>query len=224
MELDDMKLAWQTLDRRLDLQTALNLHLFKESRFDRMRAKLLPMRLAQVVRLLFGAALMIFAAPVWAEHGRQPILLISGLAVHLYGLALCITGGRNLWLAAHIDYAAPVVYIQQQLLRLRTAHLRSSFWLGNAWGLLWMPLLIVVMMWTDSVVTDAILDASMPVIVPRFAVSVLVGVVAIAATAWLYGLWRKKRPDAVRKFEDQSSRSIANAQKVLDEVERFEKM
>ena len=35
MELDDMKLAWQTLDRRLDLQNALFLHQFKQDRLDK---------------------------------------------------------------------------------------------------------------------------------------------------------------------------------------------
>jgi hypothetical protein len=35
MELDEMKLAWQTLSRQLEKQNALSLRLFKDSTLER---------------------------------------------------------------------------------------------------------------------------------------------------------------------------------------------
>lgn len=37
MELDEMKLAWKALDRRLDQQNALSLQLFRDGRMDKLQ-------------------------------------------------------------------------------------------------------------------------------------------------------------------------------------------
>lgn len=51
MELDDMKAAWQTLDRRLEQQHALNLQLFRDSRADKARSGLRPLFRGQVAQI-----------------------------------------------------------------------------------------------------------------------------------------------------------------------------
>ncbi len=115
MEIDELKLAWHTLDNRLQMQNALSLQLFRQGRFDRMRAGLWPLRISQITRIVAGVLLMIAVVPLWASNWQHPVVLLSGLAMHAYAIALCITGGQSLWLLGSVDYTAPVLRIQQQL-------------------------------------------------------------------------------------------------------------
>ena len=43
MELDDFKAAWKSLDAQLARNAAINLHLARETSFDRTRASLRPL-------------------------------------------------------------------------------------------------------------------------------------------------------------------------------------
>lgn len=218
MELDDLKLAWQSLDRRLNLQLALNLQQFRQNRFDQLRRGLWPMRIGQIARILFGIVLVAFAAPVWVEYWQQPVLVFCSLIVHLYGLALCVTGARVLWLTMSLDYSASVLVIQPQLAGLRSFYLRSSFWLGNAWWVLWAPLLVLCIPYSEPRIPNSLYR----LVWPQLAVFSAFGVAGLLTAIWLYRLWRRSNPDAVRRFEDRSSRGIANASRVLDEIARFE--
>ena len=223
MELDDLKFAWQMLDRRLEREQALNFQRFKQDRFDRIRSGLRAMRFGQIVRIVFGVSLMVFAAPVWVAHGQEPVLLFCGLIVHGYGVALCVSGSCVLWRVGAIGYAAPVLAIQQQLAQLRSFYLRSSFWLGNAWWVLWAPLLMLCIYWNnyDPRTPDTIVDELYRQLWPQLAVCTAFGIAGLLAFVWLYRFLRRRTPDAVRRIEDQSSRGIANANRVLDEIARF---
>ena len=224
MELDDLKSAWQALDRRLERDHTLNLQRFREDRFDRIRRGLRPMRAAQIARIAFAVALMIFAAPAWVAHWQEPVLLFCGLILHAYGFALCVTGSRVLWLIGAIDYAAPVLAIQQRFAQLRTFYLRTSFWLGNAWWVLWAPLLVLWLFWMEEAhpfFSNAITDSIYRQMRPQLAVFTAFGCAGLLAFAGLYRLLRRRNPDGVRRFEDQSSRGIANANRALDEIARF---
>lgn len=221
MELDELRSAWQALDRRLAQQSALSLQNFKLNRLDRMRSGFWPMRLGQMARIAFGIALMSLAVPVWVGHWPQPFLVACGLAVHIYAIAECVIGGRNLWLIGAIDYAAPILTIQQQLARLRNAYLRSSFWLGNAWWVMWAPLLFVLVPWENPWLPDSAMYGPGPW---RFALtSTTFGILAIVLVVWLMEVWRRRNPKTLRKFEDQSSRGIARARELLNEIAVFER-
>lgn len=223
MELDELKLAWQSLDRQLERRYTLDFQAFKATRLDRLRTSLRPMQIGLIARIVLGILLMCLAAPVWAEYRDQPLFLITGLTVHLYGIALCAVSGRLLWMISAIDYTAPVLDIQQRLARMRAFHLRSGFWLGNAWWVLWMPMLVLVMMWTiPAQFVHVIVDHSAGIL-RNLARNTAFGVVVILLVVWLYRLWGQKYPDALRRFEDQSSRSLANARKALDDITRFER-
>ena len=54
MELDDMKLAWQTLDRRLELRNALDMDLLRERKLDKMKSGLRPLLFGQAIQLAAG--------------------------------------------------------------------------------------------------------------------------------------------------------------------------
>ncbi|MEO7935289.1 MAG: hypothetical protein ABIR27_03440, partial [Dokdonella sp.] len=68
MEFDDMKAAWQTLDRRLGQQHALNLQLFRDSRADKARSGLRPLFWGQIAQIFFGMLMILLGVSVWSNH------------------------------------------------------------------------------------------------------------------------------------------------------------
>ncbi|MFT3789732.1 MAG: hypothetical protein QM741_01375 [Rudaea sp.] len=235
MQLDDLKLAWQALDRQLERRFALDLHAFKATRLDRLRAGLRPMQAGLWLRILFGAALIAASAATWPNYWQYPVIVVCGAAVQIYGIATCALSGRALWLIHEIDYAAPVLRIQQELARLRAFHLRSSFWLGNAWWVLWVPLLPLLLVWTtsaemlnsrltiDGVATGETLPDQLGRAWPNLLYYLIPCLLMMALFAWLYRLWKIKRPDSFARFERQSARGLTNAMDMLREIERFER-
>lgn len=236
MELDDMKLAWQTLDRQLERRYALDFHAFKATRLDRLRTSLRPMQIGLVARILFGAALIAVSVATWPNYWQYPVIVICGIAVQIYGIVTCAISGRALWLIHEIDYAAPVLRIQQELARLRVFHLRTSFWLGNVWWVLWVAFLPLLLVWTtspamlnsrltiDGVATHMTMLDELGRAWPNLLYYVIPCVLMMALFASLYRLWKTRRPESFARFERQSSRGLTNAMDTLREIERFEKM
>ena len=68
MELDDMKLAWQALDRRLARQQAIHLQLYRDGRLDQLRRRLRPLALGLALQIPLGVALMLWGIGFWSTH------------------------------------------------------------------------------------------------------------------------------------------------------------
>ena len=94
MDLDELKTAWHTLDRRLERNNRLNLQLFRDGRLDRMRRGLRPLAWGQAIQMLVGAAGTLWFAPFWVAHRNEPPLLLAGL-----GSGLVITPNQTLTLS-----------------------------------------------------------------------------------------------------------------------------
>jgi hypothetical protein len=109
MELDEMKLAWQVLDRRFGKQHALNVQLFRDGRMDKLRRGLRPLVWGQIFQLAIGVVLAGAAAAFWAPRVHVTDVLVCGLLVHAYGLMLIVFAVRVLYLIQRIDHAAPVL-------------------------------------------------------------------------------------------------------------------
>lgn len=221
-ELDDLKAALHAIDARLDRQHALQLRTWRQGRLDRARANLRTMKWTQFARIAGGIALMYFALPAWLDLWPHPLPVACGLLLHLYAIALCISGARTLWLLGGIDYTAPVLAIQQQFARLRTGYLRDSFWLGNAWWVLWAPMLVVVAVWQmpDWMPASA---WDVPQAKRFLLLNMGLGVLAIAVVTACLTAWRRRNPESLRRFEDRSSAGIAKARAALAELEAFER-
>lgn len=217
MELDDLKAAWQTLDRRLDTQTALNLHIFKDGKLDKTRRGLRPLFWGQIAQILFGVALILYAVSFWPQHLDVPHLLIAGLSVHVYGVLTIICAGVTLSMISRIDYAAPVVSIQKQLGQLRRFYVRTNIGLGLTWWFLWMPLMMMFFM--DMFGAD--LYANAPDVIYS---GTAIGVVGLLLTWWFHRWSRHPiRPRMAKAMEDSvTGVSLRKAQSILDEIASFE--
>jgi hypothetical protein len=218
MELDELKTAWRTLDRRLEQQNALNLKLFVDTRLDKLRSRLRPLYWGQMLQMTIGVLLVLFAVGFWTQHRDVTHLLLAGVIVHVYGVLMIICGGVTLGLMSRIDYAAPVLAIQKQLAAVRRLYIGSGMLVGVSWWLLWMPFMMVAF----AALFGADLYANAPSVIYGGSV---VGVLGLIATAWLRRWSRDpRRPRLARFVEDSvTGGSLRNAQVHLDEIARFER-
>lgn len=218
MELDELKSAWQTLDRRLQQQNALGLQLFRDGRVDRARRGLRPLLWGQLAQMLGGAALVVMAALFWTSHRAVPHLLLAGVVLHVYGLMMIVFGGITLALMQRIDYSAPVLAIQKQLAQLRSFYIRNGLIVGCAWWLLWVPFLMLYLMGMYGV--DLYLRA--PSVIYG---GTAVGILGLLAFWWLHRLARNPGRARLATFVDDSmtGASLRRAQAQLDEIARFER-
>jgi hypothetical protein len=214
MELDDLKHAWKTLDHRLAQQSALSLQLLRDGRLDKARRDLRPLAWGQAMQMLLGAAGTLVFGSFWPDHTGNLPLLASALALHAYCVGLIITGGIVQGRIAQIDYAAPVVAIQRQLLQLRRSYIVSGMLAGLPWWFLCAPLLIVLS-------RGAILDHAPGVVWIMLAL----GAAGLAGT-WLFHRWANRPQRAAfghRLADGATGTSIRRATAALDELARFER-
>jgi hypothetical protein len=216
MELDDMKQAWGLINRRLELQQALNLQMFRDGRIDRAHKALRPLRWGQVLQIVIGSLLMLVFAPYWVSHRHTPHLLVYGLCMHAYGLLFILTAARNLYLQSRLDYVAPVLEIQRRIAALREWRLHEAVLHGVVGCFIWVPLMLLGFQ---------ALGADVWVHAPAV---VWWNLTAAAACVLLfYGIVRFSRAPGRERLKaalDNSAigRSVRNTQALVEEIARFE--
>jgi hypothetical protein len=217
MELDDLKLAWQSLDQRLEMQNKLSWQQLKDTKMAKARARLRPLYWGQVAQALAGILVILLSVEVWTRDGQAAHLLIAGLITHVYGVLMIIFAGRTLWLIRRIDYAAPVVTIQHHLAELRRFYVVGGLVIGLAWWFLWMPFMMVLVAWLG-----ADLYRNAPAVIYY---GLAIGTTGLLVT-WLFHVWSQNpsRPDRAKSVADSlTGGSLRRAQAVLDEVRQFER-
>ena len=213
MELDDMKLAWQTLDRRLDLQNALFLHRFKQDRLDKTRSRLRRLYWGKIVQILFGDALIYFGIMAAIGHRADPPLLACSLFMLAYGLLTVVFGGVSLGRIAGIDYTAPVAEISKRVDTLRRTHVLANWCLGLPWWFLWIAIFVLEM--------KANVGVDLFVAAPAFiGITGAIGVVGFAATVWYFRRRNTRLADAAN--DRDTPRGLREAKSALDDISRFE--
>lgn len=220
MEPDELKLAWQTLDHRLQQQQAINLDLFKQGRLDRTRSTLRWMMLRQTVQIaIWAGVLMIIVGPFWIEHRATTHLLVLGLILHAYAMLTIGTSVLQILLMARIDLDKPVVWIQRQLVQLRSLRIKHNLLLSLPWWPLWIVGLVVGVKWW--------VDIDIYVMAPGFFYWTLaVGFVALLVTLWVARRVAARarttgKPALIA--DDLAGHSLRRAIDRMDEIARFEK-
>lgn len=143
IEMHELEQAWQGLDERLEQQGALLHELRRRDAVDAVRARLRGMSLRQLAQLAVGLLIVLWAGGYWVDHWGQAHLVAYGMAIHLYGLALLIAAAVQLTRLVRMDYRAPVLDVQRQLLALRRLRIRSERGLLILGFVMWVPLLFV---------------------------------------------------------------------------------
>ena len=217
MELDDLKTAWHSLDRRLQQQHDLNLQLYRQNKLDRMQSGLRPLFWGQIAQTLFGVLFIALAALLWMSHPVDAAVIAAGVVVHAYGVLTVIAGAVVLAQMRRIDPSAPVLDIQKQLARVRTLYVRSGMVAGLPWWFLWIVVLMVL-----AGLGDVNLLAKSPALVWS---GLGIGALGLLGTWWFHRWSRHpSRPRLAQTLEDSvTGASLRRAKAQLDELMRFER-
>jgi hypothetical protein len=220
MELDDLKLAWQTLGSQLERQQQVQWELLRAHRLDRARAQLRPLLWVQALQCLLGIGLVVLGVACWTRNPDVPGLLAGGLLVHAFGLVTAVMAALTIALATQVDYAAPVLRIQRQMARLLRLFELNARVCGAPWWIMWLPV----------VVAFAGLSPGAPGVgTPAWiGISLAVGIAGLLGT-WAWSAWSVRRlrggPDTTQgvRCAADGGDGIRRAQRILDEVARFER-
>jgi len=213
-ELEELKLAWATLERRVAQQNEL---LLVDRKRRTLRAQLAPLAVGQVLQMLFGIAATGVGVWLWHSHDEAPLVVASGMALHLYGIAVTIVGFLVLGHLARLDGSQPVVELQRRVLLLRRAVLIGGAIAGLPWWILWIvPFAVPIALHQGPATTPE---------APLWLLANLgVGVVGLVGTL-LFRAWlrRPDHADLARRLADAAAgRGLRRVQQELDALRAFE--
>lgn len=216
MELDDLKLAWNTLDRRLQQHGALQLAELRERKTGNIRDNLRPLFWGQCLQILFGIATVVVGISLWKNFSAITIVLIAGIIVHAYGVATIIASGVVLGGIARIDRSLPVLELQQRLAKLRKAYIISGAVIGLPWWLLWvLPPLVLVALYNAQTGASGL---------PAWLWICLVGGALGLLGTWAFHRWLRRpgREALAKRMEDSAAGgSLRRAQAEFEELKRY---
>lgn len=204
MELDELEKAWQSVGARLDAQ-ALELREFRRvGALGAARGRLRAMTAGQWAQLAIGLVIVSWAGGYWWDRMDHPHLVVYGVGVHLYGIALVVASALQLTRLLRIDYRQPVLEVQRALVELRWLRVRSERALLVLGFIAWVPLLFIAL---RAIGMDVWLISPASVLLNLAAGIVLAGVVH-----WLTHRFRDR-------FErDATGRSLREAESELAEL------
>ncbi len=216
MELDELKQAWQTLDKRMQQQNALQLTLFREQKIGSIKTSLRPLFWGQVLQMMFGIATVVAGVWLWRHFPTNTVVLICGVIVQLYGIATIIASDIVLVGIARIDRSLPVLEVQQRLAKLRRDYLIGGAVVGLPWWLLWMVPPAILL----SLHAQHTGQTSLPLAVFGWAAF---GVIGLIATLLFYRWLRRPGREALAKRLDDSAAgsSLRKAQAELDGLKAY---
>lgn len=217
MELDELKQAWQSLDRRLQQQNALQFAELHERGVGKIQSRLRPLFWGQLLQMLFGIAVMVSGVAIWHTMWMLTPALVAGIVVHIYGIATTAVSGIVLQQTARIDSSLPVLELQQRLMRLRKAYTISGAVAGLPWWLLWMvPPIVVASLHNAQRGTEGL---------PAWLwISIAVGVLGLIATWGFHGWLHRPGREALanRMAISAAGASLRKAQAELDALKAYE--
>jgi len=214
MELDDLKSAWQSLDRRLQLDNALRLDDLRERRLDKARGNLRPLLFGMAVQALLGIGLVVLGVACWHRNMDVPGLLLTGIVLHAFGVLNVAFAGIVTGLAASMDYAAPVLAIQKRLHLLLRLQVLNSNACGAPWWIVWVLVVIGFAGLSAG-------HAAGPT--PTWIwISLGFGLVGMLAT-WAWTARAARKREGLYARMDDGGDGIRRSLHLLDEIERFER-
>lgn len=219
MELDELKQAWQALDRHLERQHDIQWQLLRDRKLDKVRGHLRPLVWGQCLQMLLGIGLIVLGVSCWTRNIGIPALLASGLLVHAFGVATTAMAGITIGLAGNIDYSAPVLKIQKQVARLLRFYKLNASLCGAPWWIMWLP---IVVAFAGLRPLDPAAGGS------AWLVGSAIGGGGGLLGTWAWALWACHRQRGAASADEPASLAdggdgIRRGKRLLDEIARFER-
>lgn len=145
MEMNELEKAWNGLSERFESQGERLQQIQRRHGIASARARLHLVSLGQIVQLVIGVVMVLWAGSYWFNHLGQTHLVVYGVAIHVYGLVLLIASALQLARLAQLDYRQPVLEMQRQLLAIRRLRVGGERVLLICGSLVWVPILCVAL-------------------------------------------------------------------------------
>ena len=153
-----------------------------------------------------GALTILFVAGLWATLPTDPIVLLCGALLQLYGIAAIATAVRAISLIRAVDFDKPLLESQLSLANAEKALALSRIVAGQPWWFLWIAVGVAIL--GKAGVTFAAGGASVALVM--LGVSVIGMIVTLVVRARL-----------IRKgiIDDPVGNQLAGAKLRLNEIE-----
>jgi hypothetical protein len=216
MELTELRSTWQILEHKLERSNQLNLAILRRQWADAARATLRPLRWNQTFQILFGVLFIVLAAFLWSTKPTVLPVILAGVIIHAYGIGCIITASMVFASMRRINFAAPVVEVQQGLAKVRRAYGICVLVAGLSWWFLWIPLLMLLL-----ALVHVNLYAHAPSVIW---IGTAIGVAGIFATRLIYSSSQRSSNLRWRSFVERLAfgESLLRAQQQLSEARSFE--
>ncbi|SFL04164.1 hypothetical protein [Rhodanobacter glycinis] len=220
MELDEMKLAWQTMGQQLERQNALQLELLRQGRADRLHRHLRPLAWGQSLLIVLGVAIMLWGISFWSTHLGIWQAVACGAFMQLFGTLAFAFPIRLLVMQQGIDYTAPVLDIQRRLARMRVWRVKvEAPVFAVLGGVVWIPALLMLAQYEADPFGLNPWQHLRPSLMPWLlsSVAVAIGLVFLARFAVRrlgHGRWLEN---------GLAGSAIVRAEAALEEMARFER-
>ncbi|MEO1618954.1 MAG: serine/threonine-protein kinase, partial [Planctomycetota bacterium] len=186
--------------------SAARLLLTRRNLMDRVRKSLGPLCRWQVIQIMFGVGFIALGAACWARNTDVPHRLVSGVALHVFGVSWIAAAAGVLTRVKRVDYSLPSDAVREGISGARDLYLRVSLLIGFPWWLMWIPLAIA--MGFDAMMYPG---ALLP--------SLAIGIVGWAVSLWIYfRTVNSKHSDLEMRKRNIAGSSFSNALKLLDEM------
>jgi serine/threonine-protein kinase len=182
--------------------------LTRQKLMQRVKDSLRPLLRGQVLQIFFGIGIIILGVQCWSRNTNIPHRLISGIILHVYGIVMIAAAAAVCTRVNRIDYSKPVREIREKIEHLQSVYLGVGPLFGFPWWLMWIPACVAIGF--DAVVIYR--NSLIP--------SLVIGVVGLLASLWLYLRALKSGRDSAGSWKTQfSGKSIAAATLALNEIE-----
>jgi hypothetical protein len=215
MELDELKVAWQHLNRRVDELTAINRRLLSDRLTRKARWRLAPVLIGAVLNILIGVFFAVTWGRFWTSQLANPVVAGAGIALHLASIGLIVIGAVRLGLLGRIDFTQPVVAIQRALAKLQEFEARSFHAVWFACCVLLPAAVLALVMGFAGV---NLWELASGYLLSNFAVCLAIGLAPPLLHFWA----RRRNGRLATRIDDfLVSYSIARAKVTLSEIDEF---
>lgn len=219
MELDDLKVAWKELDRKVTATHSAVLNFQADQKLDRARTALRPLVWRLTWELLKMIAVAVLCGWYLADNYQETRFAVPGIVLHALAILSVISTVRQLEMVRRIDYSAPVISIQRQLAELRALRLRTYLAVLALAPLLWILVLIVVVKGVFG--GDVYAAVGMPWVLAN----VGFGLAFVLAAVWVSRRWADRFRQSrflSQLVDDLAGRSLATAMGHIADVAKFQ--
>lgn len=216
MELDEMKLAWRQIDRKLDALQSANADLRIEMGVNKAWQSMWRVKaLIWSEAIINGAALVLLGNYIAGQTALR--FIVPALVLYPAAIATFACTIAQIVLLARIEYSAPVLVIQRQLESLRVLRLRTVQAEFLSALLLWMPFAIVLMHALNGIDLYALGAVWM-------ASNVTLGVVTVPVLWWVaerFGPMLNRSAFGRNLLDDLTGRGLAAAREQIATITKF---